>query len=43
MTYSDKYALMKSYKIITGEDPDQNQVKQVIKSNRQLLKYLTIK
>lgn len=24
MTYSDKYALMKSYKIITGEDPDQD-------------------
>ena len=24
MTYSDKYALMKSYKIITGEDPDQH-------------------
>lgn len=24
MTYADKYALMKSYKIITGEDPDQN-------------------
>lgn len=24
MTYSDKYALMKAYKIITGEDPDQN-------------------
>lgn len=24
MTYSDKYALMKTYKIITGEDPDQN-------------------
>lgn len=23
MTYSDKYALMKAYKIITGEDPDQ--------------------
>ncbi len=23
MTYADKYALMKSYKIITGEDPDQ--------------------
>lgn len=22
MTYSDKYALMKAYKIITGEDPD---------------------
>ena len=24
MTYSDKYALMKAYKISTGEDPDQN-------------------
>lgn len=24
MTYSDKYALMKAYKITTGEDPDQN-------------------
>jgi hypothetical protein len=24
MTYSDKYALLKGYKIITGEDPDQN-------------------
>lgn len=24
MTYSDKYALMKAYKIITGDDPDQN-------------------
>lgn len=24
MTYSDKYALMKAYKIVTGEDPDQN-------------------
>lgn len=23
MTYADKYALLKSYKIITGEDPDQ--------------------
>ena len=23
MTYGDKYALMKAYKIITGEDPDQ--------------------
>lgn len=23
MTYADKYALMKAYKIITGEDPDQ--------------------
>lgn len=24
MTYADKYALMKGYKISTGEDPDQN-------------------
>lgn len=24
MTYADKYALMKAYKISTGEDPDQN-------------------
>ena len=24
ITFADKYALMKSYKIITGEDPDQN-------------------
>lgn len=24
MTYSDKYALLKAYKIQTGEDPDQN-------------------
>lgn len=25
MTYADKYALMKGYKISTGEDPDQNE------------------
>lgn len=24
MTYADKYALMKAYKIVTGDDPDQN-------------------
>lgn len=24
MTYSDKYALLKAYKMITGDDPDQN-------------------
>lgn len=24
MTYADKYALMKAYKIITGDDPEQN-------------------
>lgn len=25
MTYGDKYALLKAYKIITGDDPDQNE------------------
>ena len=25
MTYADKYALMKAYKIMTGDDPDQNE------------------
>ena len=24
MTYADKYAILKAYKIVTGEDPDQN-------------------
>ena len=24
MTYGDKYALLKAYKIVTGDDPDQN-------------------
>ena len=33
MTYSDKYALMKSYKIITGEDPDQNPSEDGYKKN----------
>lgn len=34
MTYSDKYALMKSYKIITGEDPDQNPSEDVYKKRK---------
>lgn len=40
MTYSDKYALMKAYKIITGDDPDQdkseemNNVRTTKKSNQ---------
>ena len=29
MTYADKYALLKAYKIITGDDPDQNPSEQV--------------
>lgn len=28
MTYADKYALLKAYKIITGDDPDQNESQQ---------------
>lgn len=33
MTYADKYALMKAYKISTGEDPDQNPSEEHIKLN----------
>ena len=29
MTYADKYALMKAYKIETGDDPDQNPSEQI--------------
>lgn len=35
MTYADKYALMKAYKVITGDDPDQeesHEVKKVVKT-----------
>lgn len=32
MTYSDKYALMKAYKIITGDDPDQEMSQELGKS-----------
>lgn len=36
MTYSDKYALMKAYKIITGDDPDQNASpeNEILKNNK---------
>lgn len=35
MTYADKYALLKAYKIITGEDPDQVQSEPLVgKGNR---------
>lgn len=33
MTYADKYALLKAYKIETGEDPDQGESKQLSKHN----------
>lgn len=35
MTYADKYALLKAYKIETGEDPDQNQSKEMKKNTAQ--------
>lgn len=33
MTYADKYALMKAYKLITGDDPDQNMSEEQKKVN----------
>lgn len=32
MTYADKYALMKAYKIVTGDDPDQDESKPLAKT-----------
>lgn len=32
MTYADKYALLKGYKIVTGDDPDQNASEDIKKS-----------
>lgn len=34
MTYADKYALLKAYKIITGEDPDQEESKPLVGRNQ---------
>lgn len=34
MTYADKYALLKAYKIETGEDPDQNASAPMRRSNK---------
>lgn len=36
MTYGDKYALMKAYKIITGDDPDQNPSPDNVITNKKL-------
>ena len=33
MTYADKYALLKAYKIITGDDPDQTHSDELFKGN----------
>lgn len=35
MTYGDKYALLKAYKIMTGEDPDQEESKEVIGTKKE--------
>ena len=34
MTYSDKYSLLKAYKIITGDDPDQNMSQEYTSINK---------
>ena len=34
MTYGDKYALLKAYKIATGDDPDQNASEELTKPNK---------
>lgn len=34
MTYADKYALLKAYKIITGDDPDQNMSAELMSRKR---------
>ena len=34
MTYGDKYALLKAYKIITGDDPDQNKSEEGVFANQ---------
>lgn len=48
MTYADKYALMKAYKIITGDDPDQHpseelqsKAEKVVKATAQQIEIIT--
>lgn len=36
MTYSDKYALLKAYKMITGDDPDQNASEEIKWDNKKV-------
>ena len=38
MTYGDKYALLKAYKIATGDDPDQNASEELTKHTKQQAK-----
>lgn len=35
MTYADKYALMKAYKIVTGDDPDQKASEELVSATTQ--------
>lgn len=35
MTYADKYALLKGYKIVTGDDPDQNASEDITRNKNQ--------
>ena len=37
MTYADKYALLKAYKIQTGDDPDKNKSEKISKDTQELI------
>lgn len=37
MTYADKYALLKAYKIGTGDDPDKNKSKKISEEEQELI------
>lgn len=43
MTYGDKYALMKGYKISTGDDPDQNASEEIHYSKQRKAQNITCK
>lgn len=43
MTYADKYALLKAYKIITGEDPDQEESKPLVGKSQRTTTAPTVK
>ena len=43
MTYADKYALLKAYKIVTGEDPDQQHSPDTVKIGEQKIKDVKVK
>ena len=43
MTYADKYALLKAYKIVTGEDPDQQHSPDTVKIGEQKINDVKVK